>query len=383
MNVESLLSLIPEDSLKSLALTTKVDHQVKKLHGHIIFKLLLFSMLNSNKLSLRVMESMLSSAQFKQFSQSDSVDAKFNSIRDRICTINSNFFKELFEEIFKIYNKELKEEKALCKADSTYVSVASKLVSWSMQNGHKGKSKHIKYSLALKGSLPCSVKVFNSKKYISEDLALGELIAESSELESSLVVFDRGLISRKAFEKFSEKDTKFIGRARMNQFCKSPQKNSIPEAPENSSIRITKDVTGKIRGKKMKLTKNKYRIIEGEIVETAEPIAFVTNLLEEDVYHITQLYRNRWEIEVFFKFIKQHLNTSHLISRDKNGIEVVLYMTLITAILIIAYKKLNKIKGYKIAKLKFEIELDQIMIKEIVEICGGDPNKAAHLWNSS
>ena len=55
---------------------------------------------------------------------------------------------------------------------------------------------------------------------------------------------------------------------------------------------------------------------------------------------------------------------------------------MILAILIIAYKKFNNIKGFKIAKLRFEIELENEMIKTIVMLCGGDPNKANHLFNS-
>jgi hypothetical protein len=58
-------------------------------------------------------------------------------------------------------------------------------------------------------------------------------------------------------------------------------------------------------------------------------------------------------------------------------------MTMILAILIIAYKKLNNIKGFKITKLRFEIELENEIIKTIVMLCGGDPNKATQLFNSS
>ena len=58
-------------------------------------------------------------------------------------------------------------------------------------------------------------------------------------------------------------------------------------------------------------------------------------------------------------------------------------LTMILAILIIAYKKINNIKGFKIAKLKFELELENEIIKTIVMLCGGNPNKAAHLFNSS
>ena len=93
------------------------------------------------------------------------------------------------------------------------------------------------------------------------------------------------------------------------------------------------------------------------------------------------MVKERWEIEVFFKFIKQHLNASHLVSRSENGIKVIIYMTMITAVLLLAYKKINRMSGYKIMKLKFETELETDIIKEIVILCGGDPNKASHLFS--
>ena len=93
------------------------------------------------------------------------------------------------------------------------------------------------------------------------------------------------------------------------------------------------------------------------------------------------MYKQRWEIEVFFKFIKQNLNFSHLLSRNSNAIKVIMYMTLITSILLIVYKKLNGLEGYKIPKLKFAQELEVLIIKDIVEKCGGNPQKVDDIWN--
>jgi hypothetical protein len=63
----------------------------------------------------------------------------------------------------------------------------------------------------------------------------------------------------------------------------------------------------------------------------------------------------------------------HLVSLNKNGIEVILYMTLIVAMLILIYKHTNGI-GYKTAKRRFTIEMRNLTISMIVIHCGGDPS---------
>jgi hypothetical protein len=383
MTVDQLLKLIPADTFDDLAIETKVDYQVKKLTGETVFKLILFSMLNSDKLSLRVMEAFLTSAKFKSFSERDELDSKYNSIRDRICTISSDYFEKLYQLIFTTYNKELKEEKSLSKADSTYVSLSAKLFSEGMVNGTASYGKkHVKYSVNLKGSLPCNVKIYTEQSYVSEDLALEDLIDSTVQLQDSIVVFDRGLQSRKAFDNFNVKNKLFVARSNPKTKMQIDTILKINQKTTGSTVTLLKDEIGYLFGRREK-TKQLFRLIKGTIDSTGEKIAFVTNILDMDAYLIADLYKQRWEIEVFFKFLKQHLNVKHLVSRNINGIKVMIYMTMILAILILTYKKLNKIKGYKIAKLKFEIDLDNSIIKEIVVLCGGNPDNAKHLWNSS
>jgi len=382
MNVGSLLKLIPAQTFQDLAIETKVDAHVKKLSGEVMFKLILFSMLSSDKLSLRVMETYLHSAKFKSFSGYDILDGKYNSIRDRICTINADYFEQLFKKIFSIYNKELKEENALSKTDSTYVCLASKLFPDGMKNGDGIFDKRfLKYSVNLKGSIPSSVKVFTDQSHVSEDLALAELINDTDCLEGNIVAFDRGLQSRTSFDKFTDDNKWFVSRANLNIKCAEAETNSRVEKTADSSVTITSDQNC-ILFAKGKKSKHKYRVIKGVIDSSGLEICFVTNIMHENAYLVAEWYKQRWEIEIFFKFLKQHLNVKHLVSRDENGIKVMIYMTMILAILVIAYKKINSIKGFKMAKLKFELELENEIIKEIVILCGGDPDKANHLFKS-
>jgi DDE family transposase len=383
MTAGELIRLIPEKTFQKLAIETKVDTQVKHLSGEIIFKLILFSMLNSEKLSLRVMETFLESAQFKSFTGYDILLGKYNSIRDRICCINAEYFEKLFATIFAIYNKELKEEKALSKTDSTYVSLAAKLFKEGMKNGRDTTKRFVKYSVNLKGSIPSSVKVFTDQKHVSEDVALSELINNSESIEGNIVVFDRGIQSRSSFESFTNSGKWFITRSKLDIKCNVIKTKDITAKPSESTVTIISDQIGKLFNETKKSTTHLYRIIKATIDSNSEPICFVTNMLDEEAYLITTWYKQRWEIETFFKFIKQHLNAKHLVSRDENGIKVMVYMTMILAILIIAYKKINRLKGFKIAKLKFELELENDIIKQIVVLCGGNPAMAPHLFSSA
>jgi hypothetical protein len=319
------------------------------------------------------METFLTSAKFKSFSEQN-LDSKFNSIRDRICTINADYFERIFNVIFT----------TLSKADSTYVSIAASLFSIGMLNGTQSYGrKHVKYSVNLKGSLPCNVKVYTHQSYVSEDLALADLIDTTNASEGSVVVFDRGLQSRKALDNFSNNNKLFVGRGKPQNKIDVTKTHKVDPKPQESTVTIISDEIGYLSARKGNKTSNQFRLIKAVIDATGVEICFVTNLLEEDAYLIADFYKQRWEIEIFFKFIKQHLNAKHLVSRDINGIKVMILMTMIVAILILTYKKLNKIKGYKTAKLKFEIELDNSIIKEIIVMCGGNPNKAKHLWNTS
>lgn len=380
MRVNELIALLPKSAFSELAAETKVDYQVKKLSGEIIFKLILFSMLGSTRLSLRVMEGFLHSARFKAFANQHAPISKFNSIRDRICTMNATYFQKLFDLIFTIYNQELKEEKALSKVDSTYIALSAKLFSRGMENG--SDKRYAKYGVSLKGSLPATVKVVTDQSYSSDELTLSEVVNDAGYLKEGVVVFDRGMQSRDTFDKFTMDRKQFICRANTTIRCRIEQANQLPGKPDGATVTLTSDEQGLLINRKQQYTKHPYRILKGTIDATGEKICFVSNLLQENAYNIAQWYKQRWEIEVFFKFIKQHLNASHLVSRTENGMQVMIYMTMILAILLIVYKKKNDIKSYKQAKLKFEIEMDNDIIQQIVILCGGNPQLAAHLWNS-
>ena len=115
-----------------------------------------------------------------------------------------------------------------------------------------------------------------------------------------------------------------------------------------------------------------FRLIKA-VKEDSKEIWFLINLMDISNNDVILLYKKRWDIEMFFRFIKQELNFTHFLSTNINGIKVVLYMTMILAILILIYKKYNEL-GYKRTINRFKIELDELITKSMILICGGDPS---------
>jgi hypothetical protein len=121
------------------------------------------------------------------------------------------------------------------------------------------------------------------------------------------------------------------------------------------------------------LVEEPFRLITAKSKEDENKVYwFISNDFELSAKEIADACRRRRDIEVFFRFIKQELNVSHLISLNTNGIEVMLYMTLIAAMLILIYKHANNI-GYKTAKRRFIMEMRNLIISMIVVKCGGTP----------
>jgi hypothetical protein len=263
---------------------------------------------------------------------------------------------------------------------------AGKLSEGLNNNGKKA----IKYSIAFDGILPCCSNVFTSPRYSNEDNALPEVVMNHVKQETdhqNIYVLDRGLQSTRTMKKFEQNDITFICRAKENRKYQELESLIIEgQSMDLGETILLKDskvhlYTGKSINNKRGNVHYRQVLVEVPfrlliIQSKADPekeFWFITNDFELSAIDVAQAYRRRWDIEVFFRFIKQELNVRHLISLNKNGIEVMLYMTLIVAMLVLIYKHANNI-GYKTAKRRFKMEVRDLVIALIVLKCGGNPD---------
>ena len=77
MNFKDILGYISDQELDFISAETKVNHQVKKLNGAVMFKLILYSLLEHGKPSLRVMEECFNSTSFRFYNESKNINTKF------------------------------------------------------------------------------------------------------------------------------------------------------------------------------------------------------------------------------------------------------------------------------------------------------------------
>jgi transposase len=379
ISVKQLLSLIPDEELSKLAVQTGVDFQAKVLFGKSMFYLLLYGLAESERTSLRSLEDVFNSRRFKFLFGLDSKHTtRYNSISDRLATMELSFFEKAHSMMYAVFQSHFPEQTALqyniIKVDSTMVAeTASKLEAGMDAGRKKDGKKQVKYTICLDGLFPRSVEVFTAQSHLSEDLTIPATILKLADTgKDNVFVFDRGVQRRNAYIELDEQELNFVTRIRKNSRYQSIDTLTTPANLQVGNLMVVSDEWVYLYGGNNKRIDTPLRLLTTKN-PYGQTLLFVSNMKEIPAEDMIMIYKKRWDIEVFFRFIKQELNFSHFISTNINGIKIILYMTLILSMLILIYKKYNN-TGYKTAKRRVKMELDELLTILIVEACGGNPD---------
>ena len=364
-----ILRMIPCEELAKLSLSTKVDYCAKALSGERVFYLLVYAFLAADEVSQRKLETVFNTDMFKTLFNI-SLDAKIThgSISTRLSKIDLTFFEKAYEVIYQRFSRMYTKEEALpmnlIRVDSSMVAeTCNKLKKGftvgKKPGGGKNSRKQIKYTMAYDGFSAKLTEVFSDSTYLSEDMAMPEVLTQLIKKDSNhenLYVLDRGFSSLENYDNVTEQRGKFVGRIKTNR--KMEVVRSLMDETTDTDLRnldLQDDIVVHLYdGKKKEFSKTEYRVIKarfkvprdttrpankGKVKRVENEVYLITNDFELTAKQIAEAYKKRWDIEVFFKFLKQNLSFSHFISTSENGIKVVLYMTLITAMLVLIYKR--------------------------------------------
>jgi len=404
-NIQQILRLIPDELLSKLALNTKVDYCAKVLQGERLFYLLLYAIIRSERISQRYLEDVFKTRHFKfLFNYSVDLKVSHSSISEKLSKINLDFFKQAYEAIYERFNQvySSKEQEHLCliRVDSSMVAEACTKLQKGMSVGSKkskepeNERKQVKYTMAYDGAGICSALLLTKSRFLNEDNAIPKVISDlvkSDKDHRNLYVFDRGVSSLNTYNNMNEQQAQFVCRIKTNRKIEVVHHltNSTVEKDLGTLELVSDEIIHLFDHDKKCFSDVKYRLIiakrkkeldttppnnKGKFKRVENELFFLTNNFEMSAKQITECYKKRWDIEIFFRFIKQELNFKHFLSVNENGLQVMLYMTLIAAMLLMLYKRINEI-GFVTAKRRFTLEMEDLVTAMAIIYCGGDIEK--------
>ena len=188
--------------------------------------------------------------------------------------------------------------------------------------------------LNLRGSIPAFIRITDGK--VHDVNILDELIPETG----SFYVMDRAYIDFKRLYLFTQCVAFFVVRAKSNLNFRRISSEKV-----DSSTGVLRDQTIVLTGIK---TSKKYpemlRRIKYFDFEKKKMFVFLTNNFSLPAFLIAELFRCRWQIELFFKWIKQHLRIKAFYGTSENAVKTQIWIAVITYLLVAIIKKMLKIE---------------------------------------
>lgn len=250
-------------------------------------------------------------------------------------------------------------ENELFALDSTTISCSINLLIWAEGKYSRGAIK-MHTLLDLRGSIPSFILITDGKCHDSN------ILDEITPVPEAIYVMDKAYVDFKALYRINILESYFVTRA------KATLKYTIIEQNFNidgsTGLRADKIIELTIV-KSKKLYPERLRLIEYYDTEKDNYLIFMTNNFEVSALEVSYIYKNRWQIETFFKWIKQNLVIKKLWGHSQNAVKIHIW-TAICTYLIVAYVKKS---------VKSELSIYQIM--QILSISAFDKTPINQLLN--
>jgi len=224
--------------------------------------------------------------------------------------------------------------------DSTSISISIKLCIWALGKYEAGAIK-MHTVLQLGGSIPTQIHVTDGLWHDSNFLDLVETEV------NAIYVADKAYVDLEAMWRIHRAGSYFIMRPKDNM--KFDFIREFSSGQKDSSI-ICDYVIRMARETSLLLYPEELRMVKVMDSQTNEIITFITNNFEISAEDIATIYRHRWDIESFFKWIKQNIVIKHLWGYSENAVKTHLWVA-ICAYLVLALVKAEYKSDYSITEI--------------------------------
>jgi hypothetical protein len=328
-----LLDFLPKYEFDKCVARYHGNRRVRKLPAYEQFLVLAFAQLTWRE-SLRDIETCLASFGPKLYhagirnptARSTLADA--NESRD--WRIFADFAQVLIQQAAKLYADEpfrFELQATAYALDSTTIDLCLSLFPWATFRQHKAAIK-LHTLLTLQGNFPTVILV--STGSVHDVNILDQLLWEAG----SFYIMDRGYLDFARWHRLHQAGAFFVTRAKENLRCARRYSHPVDKT---TGLRFDQTVVltglGAQHDYPVPLRRIGYRD-----PETGKVLVFLTNNFTVPALTIAQLYRSRWQIELFFKWIKQHLRIKAFYGTSPNAVRVQIW-TAITVYLLVAILK--------------------------------------------
>lgn len=241
---------------------------------------------------------------------------------------NSKIFEDFAYFLIDVAQKKLKNNDFIIKGkiyafDSSTIDLCLSVFWWAKFRKNKGGIKlHTLYDITTK--IPVFIHI--TRATVHDVNAMDVIPYEVG----AYYVFDRGYVDFKRLYKITTLSSYFVVRAKSNLNFIRMYSNKV-----NKENGVKVDQIGKLTGFYVsKEYPDKIRRIKFYDSESKRNFTFLTNNMDLPVEQIILLYKNRWQVELFFKWIKQHLKVKSFWGISENAVRIQIYTAIITYCLV-------------------------------------------------
>ncbi len=243
--------------------------------------------------------------------------------------------------------------------DSTIIDLCLSVFCWATFRKGKGAVKvHTQYDI--RTSIPVFIHITTGS--VHDTTAMDELTYEPG----SFYIFDRGYVDFGRLFVIHESKSYFVIRAKNNLKFKRQYSAAV-----DKSTGVQCDQIGELKGfYSFKEYPEKIRRIKFYDEEQDRTFVFLTNNLNVSPEEIASLYKHRWKIELFFKWIKQHLRIKSFWGTTENAVKIQVYIAVITFTLVaIIRQKLKTVHtNYEVLQILGSSLLDKTPINQLLKM---------------
>jgi hypothetical protein len=264
-------------------------------------------------------------------------------------------YRDMFYKLLNRYRRHSPGHKFKFKGkvyllDTTTIDLCLSVFPWATFRKAKGAIK-LHFGIDADGYLPVFMNMTNGKKHESD-------WAKALTLHpGACVVFDRGFTDYSWYQKLTDRNITFVTRLKCNA---SYFRFGNRRRTDSNTIKSDQKI-------KLKGYTADFRLVEFEDPETGKMYQFLTNSMSLKATEVAALYKERWQIELFFKWIKQNLKVKSFLGTSSNAVLTQLWIALCVYLLLSVLKFKAKL-GISICQILRVLQLNLFDRRSIWEL---------------